>query len=320
MPKLKRSVKSAEVKTGFEAYDGPTPKGRGIYRAILKQCDLKEYKTGAQGYRLLFELDAAKGDPKDHAKYDGFPIWMNLVFGDHESMIARESNFYNALGVKDEPDVVFDSGELTDGVKVKTIGGKNPLGVVVNLDIKQSKYEGEERPEVDGVFKHSGKGEPKPDFVVADEPDEDEDEADEEEVSYDDREAELKSLTIADLRHIAESDYDLDVKGLKKADLVEAILDEEFGVDGVDESEEDEEDEDEEEDDVEIDDEEEDDEDEEEDEDDDDRAAELGALDRAALKAIIKEHDANFRVLKSMTDEDLVSAILEIESVDEKPF
>lgn len=40
-------------------------------------------------------------------------------------------------------------------------------------------------------------------------------------------EAELKKMKLADLKEVAESDYDLDIEGLKKVDLVKAILDHE---------------------------------------------------------------------------------------------
>jgi len=318
MPKLKRSVKSVEAKTGFEAYDGPTPKARGMYRSVMKQCDLKQYKSGSQGYRILVELAAAPGDPKDHAQFDGFPIWTNLVFGEHDAMIARESNFYAAIGTKDEPDVVFEEGDIENGVAVKTIGGKKPLGCVVNADIKKGSYEGEDRPEIDGIYRYSDKGETKPDFVdvADDEIDEVDSDIEEGELTYEERETELKALAIAALRTLAESDYDLVTKGLKKVELVSAILDEEYGVEGVDEEDEDEEDED-----VIESDEDEDEADEEEGDEAEERAAELGELDRAALKVILKRHDSTFRVLKSMTDEDLSASILAAEGLEGRaPF
>lgn len=311
MPSIKRSgVKSREVKTGFEAYDGPEPNKRAVYRSKIAQFNYKQFRSGATGYAIMLELEAQSGDPKGHAQYDGYPIWTNVVFGDKEAMINKENNLYAALGVKDEPNVVFEEGELENGVKVKTIGGKNPIGAIVNADIKIGSYEGSPRPEVDSIFKVRDINANVAKAVSAppeeDEPEDEEVEGDE--VDYDARLKELKGASISDLRTIAESDYDLEIKGLKKLDLVQAILDEEFPPEDEEEAE-DEAEEDEEEDDEEDD-------DEEEEDDEDERAereAELSGLTRIQLKSAIRKVDPDFTVKKSHTEEDLIAAILDAE-------
>lgn len=336
MPSIKRAgVKAQEVKTGFESYDGPEPHRRGMYRSKITQANFKQFKSGSQGYVLLLELEAEKGDPKDHAQFDGYPIWVNLVLGDKEAMLTRESNFYAALGVKDGPNVVFEDGDLEQGVKIKNIGGKNPIGTYVNADIKMGSYNGEPRPEVDGVYKLRSAG------TVAKasapiEPDEEEEdllegnEEAEDEQTAEEREAELKAATLADLRSIAKEEG-IDTAGLKKADLVAAILDYEYG-EGVDEDAEEPEDEEEPDEADEADepdeDEEEDDEEEEEDDEeeaDDERAEreqELAELNRIELKRILKDLDSEFTVLKRHSDDDIRGFILDQEfgADDETPF
>lgn len=332
MPSIKRSnVKAEEKKTGFESYDGPEPHKRGMYRSQIKQASFKQFKSGAQGFVLLVELEAQKGDPKDHAQFDGFPLFTNLVLGDKEAMLTRESNFYAALGVKDGPAIVFEDGDLEDGVKIKTIGGKSPLGIYVNADIKMGSYNGETRPEVDGIYKlRELTTATKPTAIEADEDEEEEEDEDllesdeaeeaEEEQTAEEREAELNGASLADLRKLAKEDYDIKTVGLKKPDLIAAIIDYEFGSEVLADDEEDEEEPDEEE--VEEDEEEE---AEEEEEDDDERAereSELAATDRNGLKRIIKGLLPDFKVFSKTTDDDLREAILAEEFGDneETPF
>lgn len=91
-----------------------------------------------------------------------------------------------------------------------------------------------------------------------------------------------------------------------------------------DESDEDEEDADEDEEEEDGDEEEEEDEEEEDDEEYNERLAELEALNRVALKKVLKTADADFKVLKSHEDSDLVEAILAAEfpeeAAEEPPF
>jgi hypothetical protein len=347
VPSIKRSgVKSEVVKTGFEAYDGPEPTKRGMYRTRITSFKYKEFKSKAMGFQITGVLEAAAGDPKDHAQFDGYPITGRIVFGDKEMMIARESNLYAALGVPNEPNVVFE-GDPTDqsGAKVTKIGNKNPIDQIVNFDIKQSEYLGEQRPEVDGIYKvkasegGNGKGVSFP----TDEPDEDEPAEDEadlmepedgdgEEVDdeeFQTRAAELDGLGIVALRKEAKSVVEgIDTKGLSKDDLVEAILDVEFPADppmASDDSDEEPDDEEEADDDEAEDDEAEDDEEEDDEEPDesDERRAELADFTRVQLKTALKAVNEEFKVLKRHTDDDLREAIIAAEfgeAGDDTPF
>lgn len=332
MPSIKRSgVKAEEKKTGFESYDGPEPKKRGMYRARVTNIKFAHFKSGAQGFKINLSLEAAKGDPKDHAQFDGYPIITNIVFGDKEAMLTRESNLYAALGVKDDPTIVTkdEVGEKGTETEIKSIGGKSIEALrkaIVNADIKIGTYEGADRPEVDGIYVfREAVGGPKKTVEFVDESEEDEedddlledDEAEEEdeEQSIEERTEELMAASLAELKALATGDYDIDIKGMKKAQIVDAIVAYEFEEDGAAVLEDDEEEEDED-DEVEVDDEEDDedsDDEEEEDDAEEERAAELADLDRNALKAIIKGHDPAFRVLKSHTEDDLREAIIDIE-------
>jgi len=331
MPSVKRAgVKSAEVKTGYESYDGPQPR-KGMYRGRVTAIKYRQFKSGSTGLELRVILEAQSGDPKDQAKFDGYMTFPRIVFGDKEQMITRENNLYAALGVKDEPTIVYDDkDDVEAGATVTKLGGKNVVGVYVNVDLRQRRDSEDGDMEVDGVYKFKDRPGSAVKAEVASEDDEDDltedDETEEEAETEDDvdaevaeREVELNALTIVKLRAVAK-ELELDVKGLKKDEIVSAVLDAEFPLDDEesDEDEEEEESEEEEEDDSE---EEEDEEEEEEDEDGKaERQAELEALDRVGIKKILKELQPDFKVLKSTTEAALIEAILDSEFGDETPF
>src|SRR5690606_35804673 len=122
-------------------------------------------------------------------------------------------------------------------LNVNKIGGKTPIGSAINLEIQMRTYQGEVRPEIASIFAVSDStGSPKKAKETAlptREVEEDEDlpdfdDAVEDSEDAQEREAELLGMKIADLRSIAEGDYDLNIKGVKKAGLVEMILEHEF--------------------------------------------------------------------------------------------
>jgi hypothetical protein len=335
MPSIKRSSKAVEVKTGFETYDGPMP-GRGMYRGRITKLAYREYGTGTTGLQAVVILEAVKGDPKNHAQFDGYTAFGRVFFTDSEQAQARESNFYAALGLKDNPTIVTEDGDISDrsGVTVTKIGGKNPVGAFVNVDLRVSRDRDGEM-EVDGMYKVkeisaastvrnsspvSDDAADEDDDLMEDEAEDETAEEEEAEESEEDaeviaREAELTKLTLAKLRAEAKN-LEIDTTGLKKDELISEILDAEFGVaEEEDESEEDEEAEEEEEDEA-----EEEEEEEEEGDDQAERKAELDALDRTGLKKILKGLQPDFVVRKNHSDDDLVAAILDSEFGDETPF
>lgn len=319
MVAIKRSgVKSEEKKTGFESYDGPEPSRPGMYRARIVSNKYKRFKANAEGVQneglvVSVVLEAQKGDPKKHAQFDGWPTTTNLVFGDKEMMLARESNYYAALGVKDEPniDIVSNKADaLEAGTKVNKIGGKDPVGLYVNVDLKPDTYNGVQRLAVDGIYKFRDSVK----FETSDDADDDEDDEDllddedgeEGDEEYDARAEELAGETLASLRSTAK-ELEITTTGLKKDGLIEAILAAEF--EEVDDEEEDDEAEEED-----ADEEEEDDE-----YDEETRREELADLDRVELKKILRDLDSSFTVLKKHSDDDLRDAIVSKEQ-DETPF
>ncbi|AWY05143.1 hypothetical protein SEA_KRAMPUS_46 [Microbacterium phage Krampus] len=345
MPSIKSrmpsGIKSQEVKTGFEAYDGPVPDKRGFYRAKITSLKWGKNSGGSYGFTLVANLEAAAGDPKDHAQFDGMPMFSHSIITEtadgsalKEGSVNNLSNLYAALGAKDDPDVIVAKGDPDENkLDVTKVGTVNPIGRIINIDMGFETYNGERRPTVSGVFafkEEAGKTSRKATAVVEEEP---EDEDDDEDLTEDDeefaaREEELNAMTLAKIKGIAK---ELKVTGKNKAELVEAILDAEFPEDGaaaLDEEDDEDEDEDEEGDEPdedEADDEEEDDEDEEEDDEEDDGSAErleeLAGFNRVALKKILAEVDPSFRPLKKHSDDDLRDAIIAAEfGDDETPF
>ena len=362
MPKMKLAapVKAERIKSGFEAYDGPTPSQRGVYRARLKVVKLKQNGTGSIGFAITAELEAAQNDVKNHKQFDGFAFFISsiIIQGPNGAQLKEASqnklgNFFHAIGAKGVvDDILYDDGDLTKGVNVKKIAGKNPVNQIVNLDVVMEDFEGEKRPSANEIFVYEGKDkteraseeapsdEPWAEDVAVEE-DEDEDYADEDgaededSVEEDELRAELNRLRVPALRQRAK-DVGANHIG-NKPDVIDAIIAIELGADGpmALSDDEDEDDEDQEESDIAVEDDEEDeeddedeeDEDEEEDEEDDeedeDREAELreelADLDRSALKTRVKEGNEAFKILKRHSDDDLRQAIVDIE-LNEIPF
>lgn len=227
MPKLKRSVKGAPDKTGFESYDGPDPRP-GVYRGRIKAASVREASTGTLGFNVLVELEARKGD-KEAARHDGYPAWVRLWLTDKEGNLAREKQFYRALGVKtDDPDTIHD--EIDDGGKIKTIGRVNPIGKIVKVDIKTERYDNETRLSPDAIYPVD----PAKESDADDEPDEDEpdDDIDEDE-DFDDDDVEdeddldeempdYASMKLPELKRLAK-EAGIDSKG-KSAKALAAAL------------------------------------------------------------------------------------------------
>lgn len=332
--KFKLASKAKRVKGQYEPYDGPEITRNGIYRARLKQLKYLKRNSGNYGFAIVAELEAAAGDPKKHAQFDGMPFFPNQVLtGTADGSPLKEGsqntldNFLVAIGAKENPEVVCEDGDPDDGpIVVKSIGGKNPIGALLNLDIQMKLYNGELRPEVNSILPcedepSSKKSAPLP-KPAKDEDDEDDlmdpdDEMDENE-EFEERQEELNGMKIAELRKIAGDDLDLETKGLKKSELIEAILEEEFPSDSA-AALDDDEDEADEEDDEDYDEDDEDEEDEEEDDrvDEKTRRKELKKLSRPKLKAILMELDEDARVKKSEDEKDLLERIIDLEYGDD---
>lgn len=348
MPSFKLSgVKAQEVKSGFEPYDGPEPTRKGFYRAKIKSMKHGlNANSGSLGFSIVLELEAAKGDPKDHAIFDGYPMFSRSIITESKGGVAlkegAQNNLQNllaALGVKDEPDVVLANGD-EDKVDVLKIGGKNPLNTVVNVDLNFEMYEGERRPQVGGIYKYneptSGQSD-KAKFVADDEEDDsdllDADEEQTEDDGYEERQAELSEMGIPALKKIAK-ELGVGISGTKAA-LIERILEAEYAESDEDDEDEDAEDAEEDEEGTEETEETDDDEDEEDEEDDEEeddeadeeddeakaeREAEIAEIARTGLKAILKEIAPDFTILKRHSDDDLRNQIIAVEFAEDLPF
>lgn len=313
-----------ETKSGFEAYDGPIPVRPGAYRAKIRQLKLKRFRSGSVGFFIVTDFEASAGDPKKHAQFDGYTMFIqNIIVQTADGSPLKEAsqrnvdNFLYALGVKgSDPDILHEKGDLDDGVNITKIGGVNPIGKYVSIDARVEEYGGEPRLSSNGIFRdNSDRVAPKQVEESADEDegyDDDEPEeqwADEEETG-ETREDELASMTLPALKKLAK---ELGVTASNKQGYIEAILEAEAEEGDEDTDEEESEDEEEETE------EETEEEDETEEEEDDEAAAlreELTGLARPKLVARLKSHGG--RALKSDSDDDLIEKIVQIEV--ETPF
>jgi hypothetical protein len=319
MPSLKVKVNN-EAKSAFESYDGPeVPVGNG-YEGRIKNVRVKESNAGNLYLNVLVEHETK--DPK-RKQYNGAPQWVRVMFGEHDETQFRLASFMKAATGKPkanaEANIVDTDVEARAGTGsiVKTIDGVKPDGKLVLFNVRareaQNGYPASTeadliRPRTTVAAKDEDEGDE--DITEDDiEVEADEEDEDGEELTREERSAQLKKEAIKDLRTAAK-EADIDTAGLKKAELVEAILDWEFESD-EDEDEESEEEEEETEE-VEVDEDEEEDEEDEEDPEAELRA-ELADLDRAALKTRLKEADESAKVLKKDSDDDLRDKIVAAE-------
>jgi hypothetical protein len=300
MPKLvKLSRKTSAVDaSAFQPYMGEDPPAKRWYPFEIKKITARTSSSGNPMIVLLLSLKAPKGS--DSEQYNGFTIVARVVMTDNEYNIAREQGLYVAVAGKPDVEITLsDSLENNDEVDVKKIGTTSPEGKVILAYLKYKPAQGEYPAgvEVDGYAKYDAAS-----TKAAKSSDPDEDEDDEEVEGY--SEEELAKKSIQALRKILTEEFDGDATGLKKAELVEAILEAQDG------DEEDEEDEDEDE---EPEEELEDEEDEDEEEEEDERRAELAELSRAELRTRVKKLNPKFRVTASVTEDAMIDEILRLE-------
>lgn len=321
MPSIVRRKTSDVAESPFAVYAGDDPRPGG-YRAILKQVKIGKSSGDNLMFKPILELKASAGS--DKAKFDGYPVFPNIVCTDNESNKQREQAFYLAVGASKDPAISCDVDPSKfkpgDGqtAKVLKIDKVKPEGIVVNVKLR---YEQDNRPEFAGqqqlkcdmIFaSRDGTG------VSTDEEDaesdsiEDDVEEDGEEVELYE-EDDLLKLALPALRKILVEEFgepkDDAAKIKSKKALVDAILaaQDEEGEDDDEEDEEDEEDEDQEEDD--------------EDDEDPEQALreQFADLDRNGLKAAIKKRQGDVKFKTSQTDEDLLEILVELAKQD-PPF
>lgn len=216
--------------SGFEIYDGPTPKP-GIYTAKIKVMRVKMSKAGNAYFSILTEF--CDDSSADKAETVGFPLWVNITPGEAEVQQIRTAQLFRAICGKKGPNVTHE--DLDDGGKVLKVGGKDPLGTEVRVEVKREVYEGESRAVAQSILPSKAK---KEDVEEIDEVEEDEEieaevEEVEEEAAEEDSEDEAIAYSVASkkalpaLKKIAkEAGYDAsDLKEYKKKeDLLELLV------------------------------------------------------------------------------------------------
>jgi hypothetical protein len=325
MPKVMERKTSSVKARQFGFYDGddPTP---GVYRAKIQKCVGVKSSGDNVMINVVAIFEAREGSNK--AQYDGYAAFPRIVFGEAETLLEREQNFYLALTGKEDVKVTFagDPTKFKAGDKQETpvtkVGNVDPVGKYVNVRMRTEEATTDPatgavlypaRLGADAIYplrdeskvagsKVSGATQP----VADDEPEED----DVEEYT----EEGLKALALAELRRILKEEFDVDPTGIKgKTNLIGEILDAQADQDDDEDLEDDdEEDEDGDEDDVED--------DEEEDEDleaqiDD----ELEGMSRDEVKkALVKR--AGPRRFKASETEEKLKAELKALMLEDPPF
>lgn len=323
MPSLVRDTSSVKQRS-FAPYEGPEPT-RGFYRSKITKVEVRKAKnTDSLMFFIVTSFEASPTRP-ENSRYNGYPGFVYLTLGDKEPLLEREQAFYLAVSGKEKVKVetAGDPNKLKrgEGTAVTKIDGKNPVGMYVLTELRvetdeRDGHEGESRLRADGVYptrdQNAYAGEQVAGQTSAVDDEEDGDDTDEEALY---EEADLKGLSLAELRRILSEEFDIDPAGIKgKANLVEAILEAQADADDGDV---DDEEADEEEDDL-----DEDEEADEEDEEDDLEARideEIAPLDRNGLKAALKKRQPDRKFKTSETDEMLRGELREL-MLQDPPF
>lgn len=332
MPKIKTKVNHKAVNS-FLPYDGPALV-TGSYNAILKNPAIRTSQAGNIYLNMVFEVAEPKSSEK--AKFNGAAIWGRIMFmSEHENAQAVYRTFLEAVGApSNDPEMAHQSDEDLEtqkGSKLLSIGGKKIEGRKVRITVGPDNSSDQANamqvnlvsPLKDDEDEKSGpaaEDEDTEDLEVADDEESEDDTEDEDiQAEMEARTKELKKTSLAELKEAA-TEAGIDIKGLKKADLVEAIVEWEFSDEEAAEDEDEDEEAEEEEPDVEVEDDEEEAEEEEDDEDEEaELREELSGLNRVDLKKRLKGIDEEFKVFKSTTDDALRDAIVEAE-LNKPPF
>lgn len=235
MPKLKRKTSHVSDDAIYTMYDGPEPRP-GVYPGVITNCYMSKSGNGNMMFNLTGVLET-KG-VEDKEKYDGWRGRGRIVLVDKEANLAREKTFYRALGVSEDPDIVYDKLDEEDrnSGHVSKIGNKNPVGQKVKFQVVQDNRGPEYGMVIDMVLPLAGgKSSKKSSDEEEEEELEDDETVDEEGEGVPD----LKSMTLAELRALAK---EKGVKATKKADIIDELTD--WYADNTDSDEDEDEDED----------------------------------------------------------------------------
>lgn len=145
MAKMKFGVgDNVSTDSGFAPYEGPLPKPNTVYPVKQKSATIRltgenSKNPGTAYINSMWEI--TEGECK------GFSAFHRVIPGETEMQQTRVAQYMQAVCGKNSAPIVYD--EVDDGGKVKTIGGKNPVGVAAGMTFKRVKdnynsIEGEE--------------------------------------------------------------------------------------------------------------------------------------------------------------------------------
>ena len=145
MAKMKFGVgDNVSTDSGFAPYEGPLPKPNVVYPVKQKSATIRltgenSKNPGTAYLNTMWEI--TEGECK------GFSAFHRVIPGETEMQQTRVAQYMQAVCGKNSAQIVHD--EVEDGGKVKTIGGKNPVGTTAGMTFKRVKdsynsIEGEE--------------------------------------------------------------------------------------------------------------------------------------------------------------------------------
>lgn len=145
MAKMKFGVgDGVSTDSGFAPYEGPLPKPGTVYpvkqrSAVIRLTGANSQAPGTEYINSMWEI--TDGECK------GFTAFHRVVPGNSEIQQIRVAQYMQTVCGKNSAPIVFD--EVDDGGKVKTVGGKNPVGITAGMTFSRKKdtynaIEGEE--------------------------------------------------------------------------------------------------------------------------------------------------------------------------------
>jgi hypothetical protein len=153
MPKVKWG--GAEVATasdidnaemGFTPYAGDIPPN-GVYRFRIERAKQEIFGSGNHGLKVLLTLDGSWKPA--HAKYDGCPVWTNVVNTKAAAAFVRA--FCEAIGVTSAHFLnatVVDTDKVVTSIGPVKVAGQ---GLIVYANCKRGKYEEDGPWRLEGV-------------------------------------------------------------------------------------------------------------------------------------------------------------------------
>lgn len=220
--KIRLDFSKVEERSGWKTNNMP----EGIHEMKIELVDYKDANDGT----AMLTYGLRPTNPKYKTRL--FPYYCKQ----QQNQLFKIRDLYIAAGI-DVPK------------KVVNLDPEAPIGKIIAAEVRDGTGQFSERSEIDGVYSRDileddeAEDSEEDDEVEDEELEEDELEEDEEfeEDDEDEEEEDLSSLTLGELRKRAKG-LGIDTDGVKKAELIELILEEEADSDSDDEDEEDEED------------------------------------------------------------------------------